>query len=152
MRGASASRHLPSDVIKREVSSSFSMVAAWLRSGRLADQNNSSSSPSSPSPIMDGWALGNPQDIPAAIFHRTVLPRVSLVTEPHLHEPPARLLWSVGLGPFLPSFQRSFSQTAFPPFAHAALVFLLCFGWKCRERTMTFQRRALIGRSRATSL
>lgn len=28
------------DVTKREVSPLFSMVAAWLRSGRLADQNN----------------------------------------------------------------------------------------------------------------
>lgn len=88
------------DVIKREVSSSFSTVAAWLRSGRLADQNNSFSCPHLPLPPRGPWTgerVDTSRTFPPLFFHPDVLSRVSLVTEPHLREPlasepPARAL------------------------------------------------------------
>lgn len=118
------------------------MVAAWLRSGRLVDQNNSSSSPHLPLPSRGPWTgergetsrtfLEPLPNVPAAVFP-TILPRVSLATEPHLREPLAsdasRLFGVVS------SFTQTFSRhRTFPlswvPFVARATYFLVLFWFK----------------------
>lgn len=152
----------PRDVTKREVSSLFSMVAAWLRCCGLTDQNNSSS-PLFPPLVRRGPWTGEWRDTgaklgrrPAAVFCLpSVPPCVSLVTEPHLREPLASspLLAFVVVYLFTEASSAIEASRTVNALANCPLrttprvarvlwcICLILFGRKCRERRVTIHLR-----------